>query len=544
MEMDFSEFSAICEILEETPGRLDRVAIVAEVLPTLSDDELPIFVRFLMGNVFPDWSPEKVGIGPNHVYEAVAYVAGKKKSDVISVINKTGDVGAAVETILQSKSQMSFFSESLELTGVYQDLLYLSRTGGATSQREKLKVVRRLFANADPVQGKYLARLLLSELRIGVGEGNLRDAIAGAFHVSSEQVSHAHQAANDLGEVAILARKGEDALKAVTIELFRPVKMMLAQAGTITAMVDKQGSVAAEYKYDGTRFQFHKKGDRCEIYSRRLEIVTAAIPDVAELLKNATDHDVILDGEVIAVDNGRPMPFQYVLRRFRRKHDVASHVDSIQLVPNLFDVLFCDGEMLIDLPFEQRRERLEEMVHSHVAPQLVSDDVDEIENFYRKALDDGHEGIMVKSLSAPYSPGARVREWVKIKPAVDTIDLVVTSAEWGEGKRAGVYGSFLLACLDEGRLVPISRVATGFSDEDLQEVYAMLKELVLSSHGKEVEVEPLLVVEVGYAEIQKSVNYEGGFALRFPRFIRIRDDKGVDEIETLSSIKERFAAQG
>ena len=542
--MDFSEFSAICEILEETPGRLDRVAIVAEVLPTLSDDELPIFVRFLMGNVFPDWSPEKVGIGPNHVYEAVAYVAGKKKSDVISVINKTGDVGAAVETILQSKSQMSFFSESLELTGVYQDLLYLSRTGGATSQREKLKVVRRLFANADPVQGKYLARLLLSELRIGVGEGNLRDAIAGAFHVSSEQVSHAHQAANDLGEVAILARKGEDALKAVTIELFRPVKMMLAQAGTITAMVDKQGSVAAEYKYDGTRFQFHKKGDRCEIYSRRLEIVTAAIPDVAELLKNATDHDVILDGEVIAVDNGRPMPFQYVLRRFRRKHDVASHVDSIQLVPNLFDVLFCDGEMLIDLPFEQRRERLEEMVHSHVAPQLVSDDVDEIENFYRKALDDGHEGIMVKSLSAPYSPGARVREWVKIKPAVDTIDLVVTSAEWGEGKRAGVYGSFLLACLDEGRLVPISRVATGFSDEDLQEVYAMLKELVLSSHGKEVEVEPLLVVEVGYAEIQKSVNYEGGFALRFPRFIRIRDDKGVDEIETLSSIKERFAAQG
>jgi DNA ligase-1 len=223
---------------------------------------------------------------------------------------------------------------------------------------------------------------------------------------------------------------------------------------------------------------------------------------------------------------------------------VASHVDSIQLVPNLFDVLFCDGEMLIDLPFEQRRERLEEMVHSHVAPQLVSDDVDEIENFYRKALDDGHEGIMVKSLSAPYSPGARVREWVKIKPAVDTIDLVVTSAEWGEGKRAGVYGSFLLACLDEGRLVPISRVATGFSDEDLQEVYAMLKELVLSSHGKEVEVEPLLVVEVGYAEIQKSVNYEGGFALRFPRFIRIRDDKGVDEIETLSSIKERFAAQG
>jgi len=542
--MDFSEFSDICEILEATPGRLDRVALVAEVLPTLSDDELPIFVRFLMGNVFPDWSPEKVGIGPNHVYDAVAYVAGKKKSDVISVINKTGDVGAAVEEILQAKSQMSFFTESLELTGVYQDLLYLSRTSGATSQREKLKVVRRLFANATPVQGKYLARLLLSELRIGVGEGNLRDAIAGAFGVSAEQVSHAHQAANDLGEVAVLARKGEDALKAVTIELFRPVKMMLAQAGTITAMVEKQGSVAAEYKYDGTRFQFHKMGDRCEIYSRRLENVTDAIPDVAEILKNATNHDVILDGEVIAVEDGRPMPFQYVLRRFRRKHDVASHVDSIQLVPNLFDILYCDGEMLIDLPFEQRRARLDEVVRTHVAPQLVSGDVDEIENFYRKALDNGHEGIMVKSLSASYSPGARVREWVKIKPAVDTIDLVVTSAEWGEGKRAGVYGSFLLACLDEDRLIPISRVATGFSDEDLQEVYAMLKEVVLSSHGKEVDVEPLLVVEVGYAEIQKSVNYEGGFALRFPRFIRIRDDKGADEIETLPSIKKRFAAQG
>ena len=541
--MDFSEFAAICSRLEDVPGRIDMTSIVRGALETADEPDLPVLIRFLMGRIFPDWSQEKIGIGPNHVYDAVAYVTGKNRAAVIGEVNKGGDPGRAVEHLLARKEQTSFFTTPLTLGEVYGDFTALARIEGSRSQKEKLRVVRRLFANASPLEGRYLARLMLGELRIGIGEGTMRDAVAAAFGVSAERVEHAYQAANDLGEVGVLARQGEEALAEVRVELFRPVKMMLAKQGTIAAMLEETDHLAAEYKYDGTRFQFHKKGDECRMYSRKLEEVTGAIPDVVEMLAAATTHDLILDGEVIAVRDGRPLPFQYVLRRFRRKHDVASHIEEISLVPNVFDLIWIDGETLIDLPFEERRVRLEAAVSDFVAPQLVSGNEAEIEAFYRDALDDGHEGIMIKVPTSGYTPGVRGKDWIKIKPAVDTIDLAVIGAEWGEGRRAKLFGSFLLACIHEGTLIPVSKVATGFSDEMLAEVFELLKDRVISSEGKTVYFEPELVFEVGYAEIQKSPNYEGGYALRFPRFIRMRDDKGVDEVESLALIQERFARQ-
>ena len=543
--MQFSEFSDICEKLEKISGRLDTIDMIASVLPSLDEDELPIFVRFLMGRIFPDWSQEKIGIGPNLVFESVAYVAGNNKNKVVKDINREGDAGTAVENILSKKEQTSFFTENPSLNDVYSDFKYLASIEGNRSQKEKLKVVRKLFANAGPLDGKYLSRLILGELRIGIGEGNIRDAIAKAFDVPAESVEHAYQAANDLGEIAVIAGKGEEELAKVRIELFRPVKMMLAKQGTIADMIEEQGAIAAEFKYDGTRFQFHKSGDLCRIYSRKLEEVTAAIPDIVEVLLKSTEHDIILDGEVIAVDDeGRPLPFQNVLRRFRRKHDVASHMENVRLVPNLFDILYLDGETLIEKTFEERRVLLERNVASRVAPQIVSDDIKVIEAFYREALDAGHEGIMIKSLKSAYTPGQRVRQWIKIKPSVDTIDLAVVGAEWGEGKRARLFGSFILACRDESeRLLKISKVATGFSDDALAGISDIMKDKVISESGKIVRFEPEIVFEIGYAEIQKSTNYEAGYALRFPRFIRFRDDKGIDEIETISSIEERFRAQ-
>lgn len=542
--MLFNEFSEICENIEETSGRLDSIDIIAGVLPGLSVEELPVFVRFLMGRIFPDYSPEKIGIGPNLVYEAVAYVVGRNRDAVIKKINSGGDAGRAIENLLAKKEQTSFFSESLDLLEVFRDFHYISGVLGNSSQKEKLKVLKRLFSNANPKEARYISRLILGELRIGVGEGNIRDAIAKAFSVSSNAVEHAYQASNDLGNVAVLAGKGEAALWEVKVELFRPVKMMLAKQGTIADMIAENGIIAAEYKYDGTRFQFHKKGNECRIYSRKLEDVTNAIPDVAEMLIKASEHDIILDGEVIAVDGERPLPFQYVLRRFRRKHDIESHVERIKLVPNIFDIISIDNETLIDEPFSKRREILEESIESYVAPQIVSDDIDYIESFYKKALEDGHEGIMVKSLTAHYTPGVRGKEWIKIKPAVDTIDLAVIGAEWGEGKRAKMFGSFLLACQDEtGTLLPVSKVATGISDDMLSVLYSLLKDSVILEAKNTVSFEPELVFEVGYAEIQKSPTYKAGYALRFPRFIRLRDDKRIDEIETIYSIEERFKNQ-
>lgn len=542
--MLFMDFSRCCERLEATAGRLDMIDIISKELTALTDEELPVFVRFVMGRIFADWSSRKLGIGPNLLYEAVAAVAGISRDKVIDRINETGDVGKAVEELLAVKSQTTFFHEELELVHVYTSLIAIAELEGKKSQREKLLAVRRLLGNAHPLEGRYLARILLEELRIGVGEGSVREAVAKAFSVDSALVEHAMQALNDMGEVARLAKAGPENLRNVRITLFHPVRMMLAQQGSIPEMIKEHGEIAAEFKYDGSRFQFHKKGNWTRMYSRRLEDVTGALPDVIQQLTGATDHDVILDGEVIAVRDGKPMPFQSVLRRFRRRHDIAGAQEAIEMVPNVFDILYLDGETLIGLPFAERRRRLESIVKHYLAPQTISADPAVITKTYEDALAAGHEGIMIKVPSSPYTPGQRGKNWIKIKPAVDTLDLAVIGAEWGEGKRAHLFGSFLVACQDSGgRLVPLSRVATGFSDEQLAEVYEMVKDSVVRRAGKEVTFEPSLVFEVGYSELQASQNYEGGFALRFPRFIRIRDDKDIPDIETLDSIRERYGRQ-
>ena len=542
--MLFLDFAKTCREIEKISSRLAMTDLLAEVFPQIADDELAIFVRFARGKLFPDWSAEKLNFGPSLLYEALAYVIGKKREDVVRAINSSGDAGEVVEELLNKKQQTTFFTEDLELADVYARFMQMAKSSGKKSQQERLRSAQYLLSNASPLEGRYLARLMLEEMRIGVGEGVVKDAIAKAFGVPQEIVEHAHQALNDLGEVALLAKTNPAQLAEVTITPFKPVKMMLAQAGSISGMVETHGQLAAENKYDGSRFQFHKVGNKCAIYSRRLEEMTASLPDVVEQLRNATTHDVIIDGEVIAILNGKPMPFQTVLRRIRRKHGVEEAKEEIELRPCVFDILVCDGRTLIDLPLKERRAVLEEVMTDFVAPQLVSSSAEEIERYYHEALDTGNEGIMLKVLDAPYLPGNRGKLWIKIKPEVDTIDLAVTGAEWGEGKRAKVFGSFVLACQDEsGNLLEISRVATGIDDAMLSHLYELFKDRIIAEKGKSVTFEPDVIFEVGYAELQKSTNYEAGYALRFPRFVRLRDDKDISEIETMESLSRRYSLQ-
>ncbi|ACL18036.1 ATP-dependent DNA ligase [Methanosphaerula palustris] len=544
--MQFSIFAQTCAALEAQNGRLEMKHAISVILPSLSGEDLPIFIRFLMGKIFPDWSPQKLGIGPNLLYEAVAYVAGTKKTALVDLINRTGDAGLAIEQFLATKEQTAFFTEDPSLAEVYAACTRIAASAGGRSQRERLLVLRQLFGNVSPFEARYLARLILGELRIGIGEGTVRDAIAEAYTVEPAQVEHAMQALNDLGEVALRAREGEEGLIHLSIAPFRPVKMMLAQAGTtIPEMLAAHGEVAVEFKYDGTRFQFHKEGKTCRIYSRKLEEVTDAVPEVGEALLGATDHDVILDGEVIAIGaDGRPLPFQTVLRRFRRKHGIAAAREAITLVPRVFDILYRDGETLIDLPFQSRRAILSATIGpEYLAPQQVLSSAEAVDLLYLEAMAEGHEGVMLKDLLSLYSPGVRGKHWVKIKPEVETLDLVVIGAEWGEGRRARTFGSFLLACLDQGVFRAVSKVATGISDEQLQELYTLFKDQVIAESGNTVTFEPTVIFEVGYAEIQKSPSYESGYALRFPRFVQVRDDKAVEEIETLESLTTRYLAQ-
>lgn len=542
--MLFLEFAEICQKIEKMSSRLSMADALAEVFPLIPDDELQIFVRFARGRLFPDWSAEKLMFGPSLLYEALAYVIGKKREYVISAMNASGDTGSVVEELLAKREQTTFFSEDLELMDVWNRFMTMAKTQGRKSQQERMRTAQYLFSNASPLEGRYLSRLMLEEMRIGVGEGVIKDAISKAFSIPPEIIEHAHQALNDLGEVALLAKTNPEKLLETHITPFKPVKMMLAQAGSIKGMLETHGSLAAENKYDGSRFQFHKVGNKAAIYSRKLEEMTVSLPDVVAKLSAATTHDVIIDGEVIAILNGKPMPFQTVLRRIRRKHDIDAALEQIELRPCVFDILVCDGKTLIDLPFSKRREILCEVMSEYVAPQIVSSSSEEIESYYHVALDAGNEGIMLKVRDAPYLPGNRGKLWIKIKPEVDTIDLAVTGAEWGEGKRAKVFGSFILACQDEnGDLLEISRVATGIDDAMLSTLYELFKDKVVSEKGKTVYFEPDVVFEVGYAELQRSTNYPAGYALRFPRFVRLRDDKDVGEIETMESLHRRYSMQ-
>ena len=368
-------------------------------------------------------------------------MTGRRREDVIDQLSRVGDAGAAVEELLSQKSQTSFFTVELTLADIMAGLVEISGMEGGRSQREKIRVIQRLLSSASPLEGHYITAILLEDFRIGVGDGNLRDAIAQAFTVDPKLVEYANQVRNDMGEVSVLALSGEEALRSVRLVPFHPVRMMLARQGTISGVLGEGVRVAVEYKYDGARFQFHKQNGTCRMYSRRLEEVTSAMPDVVALLDGALPDDVIVDGEVIAVQDGRPMPFQMVLRRFRRKHNVAQAADAITMVPNLFDILYYNQEMLIDRPFIERREILTKVSSRYVTPQLVSGKEEEIEDYYHDALDAGHEGVMLKLLDSRYTPGVRGKDWVKIKPEADTLDLVVTGAEWGEGS-AQVFGSF------------------------------------------------------------------------------------------------------
>ena len=232
-----------------------------------------------------------------------------------------------------------------------------------------------------------------------------------------------------------------------------------------------------------------------------------------------------------------------MLRRFRRKHGVAEAREAITLVPRVFDCLWADGETLLSRSLTERRARLESILADHLAPQQVLDDEEHVRSVYDQALAEGHEGVMLKIPVSPYTPGARGRAWVKIKPDAETLDLAVVGAGWGEGRRAGAFGTYELAVQDRGRLLGVGRVATGMTDEDLATLHALVQDLVIAESGASVTLEPRVVFEVGYSEIQASPNYASGYALRFPRFVRVRDDKGVDEVENLESLEARYRAQ-
>ena len=548
----FQRFAELCQKVEGVSGSLEKIDLVAAFLADLDESELSIASSFIMGTLFSPSLDLVIGVGPSILYEALARACGCSMEQISDMLRATGDPGLVAAAVVEKRKPIGFAAfpggESLSITEVYQRFLEVARASGKRSQGAKVKNLQFLFSQATSLEAQYIARLAIEDMRIGVGVGGVRDALAKAFARNADDVERAFNLTNDMGLVAVSARAGT--LLDLSVMINHPIKMMLAQLGEgIPAAMQELGLAAIEWKYDGARVQIHKDGEKVRIFSRRLEDVTASLPEIVQTAKRIRADSAILDGEAVAIGkDGRPMAFQEILKRFRRKYNVQKLALQIPLHLFLFDLIYLDGKSVVDLPLTERRKLLERIANfdpSILADQIQSDSPELAEKIYRQALDAGHEGLILKNPKSVYAPGKRGKNWLKIKPVMETLDLVVIGAKWGEGRRASLLGSYRLGCQDQatGKLLDIGWVATGLTDEALADLTEMFRELILVQKGMEVELKPAVIFEVAYEEIQKSQTYSSGYALRFPRLVTVRDDKSLEEADTLERVVSIYRVQ-
>jgi DNA ligase-1 len=548
--MLYRELVDIYEKLTSTSSKLEKRDILSDFLLVVPDEILPFITGLLAGYVFPKWTEKELGIGPKLLLKVVSKITGITEKKVEELVYSSGDFGEGIERAIEQKKQQTFFDANIEITYLMDLFEKVSSYSGKGSQDKKIKYLSKLFSAASPIEARYLSRIILEQMRTGAAEGIILDAISKFSDIPRKDVEKAYLLTNDLGLIALYSRRGIVELSKLNVTVGRPLKPMLAQiAGSIDLALKDIDEPEMEVKYDGARIQVHKSGEIIKIFSRRLENITDAIPEIfSELKVTLLPEDIICEGEVVAYKDGKIAPFQYVLRRLRRKYQISELSEKIPLRLFLFDCLLVDDRSLIDLTLKERRNILTSSVKESeivkIAENIVSKDPLVVKDFYNKAVKDGHEGIMIKDNLSQYQPGARGKKWLKIKKTMETLDLVIIGAEWGEGRRKEWLSSLLLGIRDdEGKFLPIGKVATGLSDDLFTEITEQLTPLIMEEKGKIVTLVPKIVVEVLYDEIQYSPKYESGFALRFPRVLRVRDDKDAYDADTISRAYELYESQ-
>lgn len=584
--MLYEDLVGVYKELENTSKRLEKTYHISKLLERTPVEDLKTIVLLLQGKIFPVWDERKIGVAARLVLKSINIATGISANRIEEGWKRTGDLGLTAEEFVGKKKQVALFSTNLEVKKVFDNLNALPKAEGAGAVDRKIKLIAELLTSAKPLEARYIVRTVLEELRVGVGEGSIRDAIVWAFFgdkldikynqeendldMSDEEreeynryveaVQEAYDLTNDFSKVAEIAKmKGIEGLKSVSLEIGKPIKVMLYQkAKDIEDAFERVGKPAAlEYKYDGFRLQLHRDKDEIRLFTRRLENVTKQFPDVVNVIRNnIKSEDYIIDAEIIGIDpkTRKWLAFQNISQRIKRKYDIDRMAKEIPVMVNLFDAVQIDNEGLLKKPFKERREKLLKITKEvpeklQLAKQIITDNAEKAEKFYQEALDKGNEGMMVKALDKPYKPGSRVGYGVKVKPVMETLDLVIVGAEWGEGKRAKWLSSFTVACIDEnGRFLEIGKVGTGIKEKEeegvsFEQLTEALKPLIVSEKGKEVKVKPVVVIEINYEEIQKSPTYSSGFALRFPRLISIRTDRSPDEISALSEVEEFYYGQ-
>ena len=583
--MEYLKLVEVYEHLNKTTKRLEKTHIISEFLKDVNVDDIEHVMLLLEGRVFPNYDAREIGVASRLMLKSLGVATGISVDKIEKEWKKQGDLGLVAELIVKTKKQATLHSTKLTVKKVFDNVRKLAELEGEGTVERKTQLIAELLTSAKPIESKYIVKTILGEMRIGVGEGAMRDAIVWAFFWSKigikytkegndievedrevynkylDAVQSAYDVTNEFAEVAKTAKsKGIDGLKNMGMKVGIPIQVMLAlKVDTIEDAFETVGKPAAiEFKYDGFRIQAHKdeKGN-IKLFTRRLEDVTKQFPDVAEFVKkNVKGKSFIIDSEAVGYNKktGKYLPFQSISQRIKRKYDIDKMSSDFPVELNVFDIIYYEGKNLINDEFKKRRKLLEKIIKKEAKKivlskiKIVSEKKD-VEKFFKEAVNAGNEGLMFKSLNSPYKPGARVGYMIKFKHMMETLDLAVVGAEWGEGKRAKWLSSYTIACLDEdGKFVGIGKASTGLKEKEeeglsFMEMTRLLKPLIISEKGKEVKVKPKIVIEVGYDEIQKSPTYESGFALRFPRVQGLRPEKGPNDASTLDYVKKLYAGQ-
>ena len=554
METEFQVVVELCEKLEATSKRTLMVSLVADFLRRLEADEVEPAVSMLLGRAFPEWDQRRLEVSWRTLSGVIKRITDVKWSDFSEAFGKTGDVGAATKIVFERgkiRKQAVLFEEPLTILEVRRSLEAIAEASGYGSRERKERLLETLLGRSISLEAKYIVKIMIGEMRTGFHEGLMELAVSEAFDVSHEAVRRASMLTGDTGEVAGIAKvEGGEGLSRLQFQLFRPIKPMLAQtADDVNEIFEEHGGETAfEQKLDGARIQIHKSGNDVRIYSRRLTDVTESFPEIVWLTRDEVGaRKAILEGEVIALgEDGSPLPFQHLMRRFRRVHNIEEMVKLIPVELYLFDLIYLEGESLTAQSYLERRKTLEDIVgRISLTKQIVTSDPQEVETFLNDAIAKGHEGLIAKKLDGPYTAGIRGKHWFKIKKTLEPLDLVIVAAEWGYGRRHNWLSDYYLAAQDSEtrELLMVGKTFKGLTDEEIIQITKRLKALsIREEHGK-VVVAPKIVVEVAYNEIQKSPKYKCGMALRFARITRIRDDLDSEDADTIQRVREIYERQ-
>ena len=556
--MLYFEITELYERLAGTTKRLEKIAILAEFIPAFKGNEEWIYL--LRGRVFPEYDSRELGISTQLVLKAISRATGVSSEEVLSLFKKNGDLGDVAMIMLGNHKQKSLFSKSLSVEHVFTSLRKIADINGDGAVDKKLAIISELLVSSKPIEARYIIRTLLSDLRIGMAGAVLLEAINLNFFSGAkdtlEKVQRAYDLLTDFAEVLKLCEKGIDAITHVSLIPGRPTNVMLAvKVLDIEEAFEVCGKPCAfEHKYDGFRVLISSDGKKINVFTRRLEDVTKQFPDIVSFAReHVKAKKFIIDAEAVGYDfkTGKYLPFESVSQRIKRKYDIEDLAKKLPVELNVFDVLYLDGDSVVELPFIERRKLVEKIVEEfpkkiRISTQLITSDEKEAEKFYRDALKIGEEGVMVKNLDSAYVSGRYVGTMAKLKPIVADLDLVIVGAEYGTGKRAGGLTSFIVACRDGENFVEIGKVSSGLKEKESEgttysEINNLLQPLIILEDDSGVKVKPKVVVSVTYQNIQPSPSYSSGFALRFPRITHYRPERGIHDIASLEDIKREVA---